>query len=589
MLRLIIEDDEGKTTVVPLIRDEITIGRKEGNTIRLTERNVSRRHARLMRAGESGQPSVIVEDLDSNNGVRLNGDRIAGKCMMRPGDLVQIGDYSLALQYDAPTGLTGDNSAARPEEVGDAQADGQTQVRSLRPEDDVLPEEQRGRLVVVSSNLGGTGFELGRREVIIGRTDENDVVVNHRSISRNHAKIVVRDSAFTIIDLASSNGVKVNGEQFGTVTLVNGDIIELGHVKLRFVSPGKTYVFTQADIDDVAVESSTGTGKLVIIAVLFAAVVAGTFLLLRKSTTPGAQPPVVASTVSAAPPTTATQDAPVDVKQLVVEAQGHLQREDFSAAERVFDRVLQASPENAEAIAGRATAQTEAKAQAQLRALQAQVKNGEWAEAYLSAVEFPAESRYAAEAARLKAEAEPKFAAAELRRGLDLVASGELEGARAVQQDLARRGFSEASKLSTAVKSADSAKARESGSAAASRNAASPKPDVTTTPTTPPPERKGNPSEDATGSSAEYSAMMDEAMKLTALGKRDEAATLFERAHKLRPRDKVPSQRLCAIYPNMGKQERALYHCKKWLEREQNPSQKAAIELKIDQLKGEMK
>ena len=86
MLRLIIEDDEGKTTVVPLIRDEITIGRKEGNTIRLTERNVSRRHARLMRAGESGQPSVIVEDLDSNNGVRLNGDRIAGKCVMRRPD-----------------------------------------------------------------------------------------------------------------------------------------------------------------------------------------------------------------------------------------------------------------------------------------------------------------------------------------------------------------------------------------------------------------------------------------------------------------------------------------------------------------------
>ena len=35
MFKLVIQDDEGKTTVVPLIRDEITIGRKEGNTIRL--------------------------------------------------------------------------------------------------------------------------------------------------------------------------------------------------------------------------------------------------------------------------------------------------------------------------------------------------------------------------------------------------------------------------------------------------------------------------------------------------------------------------------------------------------------------------
>ena len=37
MFKLTIEDDEGKTTVVPLARDEITIGRLEGNTIRLTE------------------------------------------------------------------------------------------------------------------------------------------------------------------------------------------------------------------------------------------------------------------------------------------------------------------------------------------------------------------------------------------------------------------------------------------------------------------------------------------------------------------------------------------------------------------------
>jgi len=49
VLKLTIEDDEGKTTVIPVIRDEMTIGRQEGNTIRLTERNVSRKHARLLR------------------------------------------------------------------------------------------------------------------------------------------------------------------------------------------------------------------------------------------------------------------------------------------------------------------------------------------------------------------------------------------------------------------------------------------------------------------------------------------------------------------------------------------------------------
>src|SRR3954453_12334242 len=96
MYKLIIEDDEGKTTVVPLIRDEITIGRKEGNTIRLTERNVSRRHAKLLK--QNG--AVYIEDLSSYNGIKVNGDRISGRAPINEGDRIQIGDYQLALKLD---------------------------------------------------------------------------------------------------------------------------------------------------------------------------------------------------------------------------------------------------------------------------------------------------------------------------------------------------------------------------------------------------------------------------------------------------------------------------------------------------------
>src|SRR6266700_724948 len=96
MYKLIIEDDEGKTTVVPLIRDEITIGRKEGNTIRLTERNVSRRHARILR--NNGE--VHIEDLGSYNGIRVNNARIAERVSLRVSDQVQIGDYKLYLKAE---------------------------------------------------------------------------------------------------------------------------------------------------------------------------------------------------------------------------------------------------------------------------------------------------------------------------------------------------------------------------------------------------------------------------------------------------------------------------------------------------------
>src|SRR5512141_1695340 len=96
MFKLVIQDDEGKTTIVPLSRDEITIGRKEGNTIRLTERNVSRRHARILR--NNGE--VHIEDLGSYNGIRVNNARIAERVSLRVSDQVQIGDYKLYLKAE---------------------------------------------------------------------------------------------------------------------------------------------------------------------------------------------------------------------------------------------------------------------------------------------------------------------------------------------------------------------------------------------------------------------------------------------------------------------------------------------------------
>src|SRR5580693_10696474 len=112
MWKLVIEDDEGKRTVVPLTREQYSVGRKEGNTIRLTERNVSREHARLFKKAANGtpappdKPTFVLEDLTSYNGVFVNGLRITHAQDLAHGDLVQIGDYRIILQdevvADAP-------------------------------------------------------------------------------------------------------------------------------------------------------------------------------------------------------------------------------------------------------------------------------------------------------------------------------------------------------------------------------------------------------------------------------------------------------------------------------------------------------
>jgi predicted component of type VI protein secretion system len=93
-MKLVIEDEAGTRSVVPFAEDAIVVGRgSEDVTFRLGDRNVSRRHARFLR--QSG--AVFVEDLGSQNGTRVNGERITGKRRLRDGDLVQIGDYDLAI------------------------------------------------------------------------------------------------------------------------------------------------------------------------------------------------------------------------------------------------------------------------------------------------------------------------------------------------------------------------------------------------------------------------------------------------------------------------------------------------------------
>jgi pSer/pThr/pTyr-binding forkhead associated (FHA) protein len=327
MFKLVIQDDEGKTTVVPLIRDEITIGRKEGNTIRLTERNVSRRHARIVRS--NGE--VQIEDLGSYNGIRVNNARIAERVSLRVSDQVQIGDYKLYLKAegveqvdDARTMPIERIDNAMPTDVMPAMQGPATTPMPTQAPVPGAPQPNRspvavadtdpagrpvataaqvaaltqpvgyGKLVVVSSNFAGKEFDLTRPQMIIGRTDENDIVVNHRSISRNHAK-VTRDpesGRYTISDLQSSNGVRVNGQDYGKVELRRGDTVDLGHVRLRFVEPGEDFVFARdAVIADVP---EAGGRRGLLVAIVLGVLVlggVGAFFAFKKDDTPAVAGP----------------------------------------------------------------------------------------------------------------------------------------------------------------------------------------------------------------------------------------------------------------------------------------------------------
>jgi pSer/pThr/pTyr-binding forkhead associated (FHA) protein len=241
MWKLVIEDDEGKRTVVPLSRDDYTIGRQEGNTIRLTERNVSRTHGRVHRnRNANGSGAFILEDLRSYNGVFVNGLRVAHTQDLQHGDLIQIGDYRLVIHDDAVVTME------EPQPVG-ALSPTDSDAKATIP---IAPAyrgqtlaDRPNRLVMLVGPTPGIEYPLDRERMTVGRAEDASISVNHNSVSRLHCEIhALGDGRFEIVDKGSSNGVRVNAVELRRSIIEAGDVIELGDVRFKFVGAGQIFV-----------------------------------------------------------------------------------------------------------------------------------------------------------------------------------------------------------------------------------------------------------------------------------------------------------------------------------------------------------
>lgn len=86
----------------PLEGDQLTIGRDSTNGVAINDAEISRKHARLMFQGGK----YVLEDLGSTNGTFVNGQRLAGPVVLKPGDVVSLGEQ-IVLMYDAIAGDAG--------------------------------------------------------------------------------------------------------------------------------------------------------------------------------------------------------------------------------------------------------------------------------------------------------------------------------------------------------------------------------------------------------------------------------------------------------------------------------------------------
>jgi pilus assembly protein CpaF len=93
MFTIIISEKGGAERRESFDKNEINVGRVQGNDLMLPKGNVSKHHARLLyRDGR-----FIVTDLKSTNGTYVNGRKIAQATIVREGDKIYIGDFVLKL------------------------------------------------------------------------------------------------------------------------------------------------------------------------------------------------------------------------------------------------------------------------------------------------------------------------------------------------------------------------------------------------------------------------------------------------------------------------------------------------------------
>lgn len=83
-------------------------------------------------------------------------------------------------------------------------------------------------LVVLRGLDVGSVIRLERTEMVVGRDPECDIIITDEGVSRHHARFLLQGAYFMIEDLASTNGIFVNGTQVDKSILAEGDKVLLG-------------------------------------------------------------------------------------------------------------------------------------------------------------------------------------------------------------------------------------------------------------------------------------------------------------------------------------------------------------------------
>jgi pSer/pThr/pTyr-binding forkhead associated (FHA) protein len=181
--------------IFPVTGELVMVGRGMRNHVVIDDNEVSRDHCRLTKI-ETGYELC---DLNSRNGTFVNGQRVTDCWELKHNDLIELGD-SITLEYQIVTASVEEQESGIPYLV-----------------------------VAIEGQPNRTVHPLQGETILIGRGTMNDIIILEPEISRLHLKLVRSGSNYTVQDVGSTNGSKLNDEDMNTeMPLQPGDVIRVG-------------------------------------------------------------------------------------------------------------------------------------------------------------------------------------------------------------------------------------------------------------------------------------------------------------------------------------------------------------------------
>lgn len=355
MLQLVITHPAHAEQRIVLTEAEYVIGREASAPIALNEKKVSRKHARIYRAGDA----YYVEDLNSVNGVLVGGEAISGPRKLNPGLELDIGGFAIRVMAEA---------AAMADQF------------SLR-----------GRTAPVT----GKRFSLPMGELEVGRTDDNAIVLADVSVSRTHAILIVSPHRVVVEDKGSSNGTFVNGTRVDRQPLESGDAVKFGSVELTFEVEQSEV--SSAGVRDVVANLRTAERPVKfaaivgVVALALIAVVATAYWLKHRADS------MQLDGVSLAQ---AAYERSINVDLARADELAH--REAWEEALAAYDSVLDRDPVNELALSGRSAAREGQLHASLLGQAQAATKENRARDALALLARIPLTSAYTTQAETLR-------------------------------------------------------------------------------------------------------------------------------------------------------------------------------------------